>query len=366
MRRSQDETFEHQFIAALLAGRQRELADAAARELMDRFPDISARYRPLPVMKWSENLGGRLADLAAAMEVCSPALFASQIAWARTGFEARGVPVDDLQRSLVCLAAAIRREIPEEELAVLDEYFGAATAALSNPGAPEESSVDGMTPAKRIAAKYILAILQGDRLEASQVVIDAARNGMPVRRIYRDVLCPAQEELGRMWHLNEINVAEEHFASVTTGMVMSQLQPFAQRKPRDGRCLLAACVEGDLHDLGLRMLADTFEMEGWRVICLGASVPARDLATAAAFFEPDLVALSVSMPFHLEELRLAMRLIREEAKVKVMLGGRVFAGDPEMWKEFGADAFASNPEEAVGVADAILPRRAASGPMMGP
>ncbi len=56
--------------------------------------------------------------------------------------------------------------------------------------------------------------------------------GRSVGELYLNVLLPAQAELGRMWLAGEINVAEEHFASQATRMVMAQLtrpQPHRRR-----------------------------------------------------------------------------------------------------------------------------------------
>jgi hypothetical protein len=36
---------------------------------------------------------------------------------------------------------------------------------------------------------------------------------------------------------------------------------------------VAACVSGELHEIGVRMLCDLLEMEGWNTIYLGANVP---------------------------------------------------------------------------------------------
>ena len=39
---------------------------------------------------------------------------------------------------------------------------------------------------------------------------------------------------------------------------------------------------GNAHEIGVRMVADRFEWEGWRVVYLGPSVPPEDLGQAAA------------------------------------------------------------------------------------
>ena len=80
------------------------------------------------------------------------------------------------------------------------------------------------TPEEKLATEYLVAILEGDRRKAGRLILQAANEGRSISDLYFLVLQPAQEELGRMWVLDEINVAEEHFATATTRMVMAQLQ----------------------------------------------------------------------------------------------------------------------------------------------
>ena len=57
-------------------------------------------------------------------------------------------------------------------------------------------------------------------------------------------------------------------------MVMAQLFPVifdSDRQPL-GR-VISACVAGELHEIGARMVADLFEMAGWDTTFLGADVP---------------------------------------------------------------------------------------------
>ena len=107
-----------------------------------------------------------------------------------------------------------------------------------------------------------------------------------------------------MWLTGEINVAEEHFASHTTKMVLAQLLSRAPLQPPRGKTLLAAAVAGNRHDIGLYVVADFFEMAGWRTIQLGADVPIVDLVQAVECFEVDLLALSASLNVQLATVKL--------------------------------------------------------------
>ena len=213
------------------------------------------------------------------------------------------------------------------------------------------------TPAKRLAATYLLAILEGDRRKAIGLILKAADEGQSVPDLYSRVLQPAQEELGRMWLLGEINVAEEHFATTTTRLVMVQLHAREACGPSNGKTLVAAAVAGNQHDLGIQVVADLFERDGWRVIQLGSNAPTDDLAQAVEFYDADLVALSVSLAAQLtalEETIAAIRATERGTSVKILVGGCGMTGAADLAKSKGADDYASSAVDAVARGNALV------------
>lgn len=351
--------FQGRFVAELIAARSYELAQLAATELISARPEIAARYRPLPREKWTSSFVGRLNDLSAALFAESPRVFGSQVSWARAAFVARGTPLEDLRAGLDVLRRVVAMETTPEDAPLVDSYFVEAIAALDSEAGQTPSGLGTDTPQGKVAAAYLLRILEGDRLEAARVVHDAVRGGLAVRSAYLDVLVPAQQELGRMWHLGEISVAEEHFATSTTQMVMSQLLPMTGLPARDGRCVLTAAVDGNAHDLGVRVVADFFEMAGWRAIYLGASVPIDDLVTAAVDFRTDLVALSAALPTQIPTLEGTIQSLRHslaERCPRILVGGCAFGDHTrELWRGLGADGFAESADAAVSLANRLVP-----------
>jgi len=157
-------------------------------------------------------------------------------------------------------------------------------------------------------------------------------------------------EIGRMWHTGEVSVAEEHFASDTAQMVIAQLQSRATMAPSNGRTMLAASVAGNRHDLGTRILANLFEAEGWRVVCLGGDMPGSDLAQAVIDFEANLMLLSATLHTQLRAVQKTIHLVRQRADerhVRILAGGLAFDEAPDLAKQFGADGYARSADEAL-------------------
>lgn len=344
-------------MAEFLRVRADELADLASRRLMEAHPDFLARYRPMPAIKWRSHYLARLLDLAAAVLAGSPEVFGTQMAWSKTAFRARGVPVDDLRASLDTLHEVLNHETPPDDRGELARYFQAAWSALiATPDEPPPR-VSVRTPEGELAARYVATVLEGDRLAACDLVMNAVRGGLSAVSAYLSVLAPAQQELGRLWHLNELTVAEEHFATATTVMLMSQIMSVAPRRPRDGRIALAACVQGNTHDIGIRMVADLLEMDGWRAIPLGADVPTDELPEAAAMFGAHLAALSVSMPTQFQEAQDTIAGLRQRgpAGLRILVGGGGFLGAGEVWRRWGADGWAATAADAPMEASRLVP-----------
>ena len=165
-----------------------------------------------------------------------------------------------------------------------------------------------------------------------------------------------------MWISEEANVAEEHFVSATTRQLMSQLQQFVPKPAANGQTFLAAGVTGNRLDVGLHMLGDLFEADGWRVVQLGADVPVTDLAQAVEFYAVDLAGLSVSQNSQLPALKQSVAAIRNGARsdrVKILIGGRALGAASDLAAQLGADGYAADPIDALRLARRLtgLPAR---------
>ena len=347
----------NEFTAGVLRQATRALAGYAARGLLGEYPEAEKVFEPDPFAGWQNWLAVRLEELAAAIAVNRPRLLISQVHWGKAVLQAREISPESFRHGLECLREVLAAELPEQVRSLATEYLDRALEAFDEPLADISTRLLKGTEMGSLASTYLLVLLEGDRRRASRLILDALDHGHDVREIYLEVLLPAQEELGRMWLANEINVAEEHFASQTTKMVMAQLLPRAALRPSNDKTMIAAAVAGNQHDIGLQAVADFFEMDGWRTIFLGADVPARDLVHAVDCFAADLLGLSVSQTTQFEAVKTAIRAVRGSAthtEVKILLGGRVFTDPNDLPKELGGDGCAADPAEAVAVGRKLL------------
>jgi methanogenic corrinoid protein MtbC1 len=176
--------------------------------------------------------------------------------------------------------------------------------------------------------------------------------------VYLHVFQPAQYEIGRLWQTNRITVAMEHYCSAATQLIMSQLYPHVFATAKNGRTLIATCVSGDLHEIGVRMVADFFELAGWSTFYLGANTPDGSVIATVVERRSEVLAVSATLSCHVAAVRTLIRAVRLDpaaAGVKVLVGGYPFNQDPQLWRTVGADGWAPDAREAVSFAWQLLP-----------
>ena len=79
-----------------------------------------------------------------------------------------------------------------------------------------------------------------------------------------------------------------------------------------------------------------------------------DLIGMVEDYKPQILALSVTMPFNILNACEVIARIRKSPSIeqtKVIVGGRAFNETPDLWKSTGADGFGANIDKAVRLVD---------------
>lgn len=211
----------------------------------------------------------------------------------------------------------------------------------------------GVMPAPRLMQQYLDAVLDRDRDSAINLIIHAVDDGMPVREALLSVIQPAQYELGHLWERNMITVAQEHFGSAVAQLLISNLYSRFPRTPVTGGTLVAACVDEELHEIGVRIVADFFTLAGWNAHYLGGNRNATAIREAARDLKADIVAISATMSPHIERARNVIESLAADVRddpVIVLVGGQAFNASPTVSTAIGAHGWAPDAEKAVPLA----------------
>ena len=330
------------------------LADAICEAHYQSQPDLEQRHGPIGRSKCREDALYHLEYLKVASLRSSPALFLDYLAWARVLLNSLNIPPEDLEANLACMGEVLQSHASADVWQALQPILLAGQQALPTLPLDVPGHIRPDAPHAALAKRYLDTLLEGNRQQASSMIIQAADNGVAVEDIYLHVFQPALREVGRLWQSNKITVAHEHFCTAATQLVMSMLYPRIFDKPRNGRSMVATCVEGDLHEIGVRMVADFFEMAGWDSQYLGANVPMPSIVSNIEENSPDLVAISATMTRHVPKVRELIERIRASdagRHVRILVGGYPFNIDPELWRAVGADGHAIDAASALAQGD---------------
>ena len=173
--------------------------------------------------------------------------------------------------------------------------------------------------------------------------------------LYRDVLTRILADTGAAWQKGKTAIWEEHLASATVRTIVEIVYPGVLKAKAEvepsGRTVLLACPPEEGHDLGLRMVADRFDMAGWTTYFLGPDTPVAEIADAARRLGADAVVMSSSTHFHRLAVRHAVDALKKELPgTDIWVGGPAFVGAATGWL----------PEEIVDL-DELLEGRAGRG-----
>ena len=345
-----------------LRDRATAIAEAVVAREFTRHPELAARYGPVGREKSLQDAVYHLAYLADALDADSPALFLDYVAWAKVVLAQRKVRAEDLDFHLACIAEVVMEHLPAAVGTMAAAMVGQARDAMPGMSSTLDTFLDPARPLSPLAHQYLHALLRGERQTASRLVLDAVARGVPVKQVYLEVFQPTQWEIGRLWQINQLSVAQEHYCTAATQLVMSQLYPHIFASERRGRTLVVSCVSGDLHEIGARMVSDFFEMAGWDTFFSGANTPHASVLQTVVERRADVLAVSATIGYHVHQVQQLIDAARAHpqcGQLRILVGGYPFKLDPELWRKVGADGTADDADGAIALAERWVEERAA-------
>lgn len=341
------------FTAALLRTSSQGFASVAAGRVVERA--LEELQLSLPFGEWKTHLYVMTQELAAAVSDASLVQFANKWLWIRDSHGAR-----DTDRRLFPMALQELQDVLKEALAPsawepLPPYFAAASGALEEPAeVPEESPESELQLG--IAQELLRHIRSAQSDEGMHLVVEAVRKQeLSVSDALDQVLVPCLRRFGSLWYAGEVGVAEEHYATLTLGRLLERLLFIAPRQDSNGLCVVLSTVDGDTHDITLRITAAHFELQGWRTLCLGASTPADDLARFCVRHQSDLFVLAASLNPQRHAVTKTLQALRTALpSQKVLIGGGAFESLESRAKAMGADGYCESPQSAIAQAKRLF------------
>jgi corrinoid protein of di/trimethylamine methyltransferase len=214
---------------------------------------------------------------------------------------------------------------------------------------------------EEILQKLSDAVLSFDSAAAADAARDAvAMNVDPVKAI-EEGLAKGLREIGDRFERGELYLphlvlgADAMEAAVK---ILEEHLPREQLEATSHGTVVIGTVEGDIHDLGLRIVASMLRANGFKVYDLGCNTKSLDFIEKAKEVRADIIAMSslmtTTMPF-MKDLIEALVSSGLRDRFKVMVGGGPVTRE---WAEkMGADGYGRDAVEAVKVARELVERR---------
>lgn len=237
---------------------------------------------------------------------------------------------------------AVSEAAGKDKKAELTRLLTLAQEAVKDEASSEEAPDRPSIYEPEVEA-YLQALLDHDMRRCLFLVDRFMERKIPVDSIYVDILAEAMRRVGELWHHGKISVAEEHYCTSVTQVAMSRMYPAIFAVPRKKKSILCACPARELHDMGIRMVADVFENEGWDTCYLGEAVPPDSILKSIREEKPDVIALAVTMLQYLMDCeKLILDIRKEFPGAKIAVGGRAFASTGHILEKWPVDYYGEN------------------------
>jgi MerR family transcriptional regulator, light-induced transcriptional regulator len=173
--------------------------------------------------------------------------------------------------------------------------------------------------------QYFNSLVSGNKRGCAAVLETLVKENTPVEMIYTQLFQRSLYQIGEYWEMNKISVATEHMATAITENLMISMQPQLFSTERTGKKAVIACVANEHHQVGAKMVADIFELNGWDGYFIGANTPVDELIRFVSEKKPDVLGLSLSIFYNLPTLKSNIALIRQRLpNLPIIVGGQAF------------------------------------------
>ncbi|EMS78976.1 cobalamin B12-binding domain-containing protein [Desulfotignum phosphitoxidans] len=193
--------------------------------------------------------------------------------------------------------------------------------------------------------EYLTLLLEGNRRECARIVQQLLDRDIEIKTLYADLFQKSLYEVGRLWEFNKISVAKEHLVTAISEGLLNLVYPRLFDKTvsdaGNDRKVVISCAANEFHQVGGKMVADIFELNGWDSQFIGANTPVDHMLTHIQDEKPDLVGLSVSVYFNMPALKAGLAAIRGNFQhLDILVGGQAFNwGGTEISRQYSGTTY---------------------------
>jgi 5-methyltetrahydrofolate--homocysteine methyltransferase len=193
------------------------------------------------------------------------------------------------------------------------------------------------------------AVLNGE-VEKIAVLIDKAlKIGIEPLQVLSQGLIAGMDLVGKRFKTGEMFLPEVMASGEVVHQGLDILKPIIPKtndKPR--QVIIMGTVEGDIHNIGKKVVCFLLEGNGFEVIDLGVDVKADAFAQAVKEYSPAVMGMSALLTTTIPNMKKTIEYLKESGlrdRVKIIAGGA--AVTEEFARAIGADGYAPEASSAV-------------------
>ncbi|WP_455759638.1 cobalamin B12-binding domain-containing protein [Cloacibacillus evryensis] len=183
----------------------------------------------------------------------------------------------------------------------------------------------------------------------------AVDEGIPAKEILNDGLLAGMDEVSILFKDGEMFVPEVLVSAKAMQAGVEIIKPLLLAAGVESSAkILMVTVEGDLHDIGIKLVGMMLEGAGFEVINIGVDIPAAKIVEKVKEIKPDIVGLSAMLTTTMATMKDVIDALKEEGlteNMPVMVGGAPLS---PMYAEKIGGYYSSDANEAVTVAKQLL------------
>ncbi len=213
----------------------------------------------------------------------------------------------------------------EETASGSEPLAGAVSTASTSPLAVPPAAPD--TTLDTFRAEWIEACTNFDEIAAEQI-INQAFSLFPIESVCTQVIQRGMSRIGELWYENKLSVQQEHFAS---SLAMRRIDALLSAAPAPTRkdTILVGCPADEWHTFTPLLISLLLRRRGYKVIYLGANVPADRFIETVSDTKADLVLLVAQHLISAATLHQTAQSLANK-DIPVAYGGRIFTLRPNM------------------------------------
>ncbi len=188
---------------------------------------------------------------------------------------------------------------------------------------PHHTVGEAFDPWSAYQRRLIEAIERFDEITLNAVYSEAL-SLYPIDIVTSRLIVPLLQVLGQRWERAQGSVAEEHFFSVFLRNKLGARFHHHSRDPT-GPGLLAACLPGEQHEVGILLFALAAADRNYRSILLGANTPLAELPPVVERAACQGIVLSGSAEVPEPVIQEELPRLLHQVEVPVFVGGQVTA-----------------------------------------